>query len=121
MTDTSHPEYVFVDEILGMEGLKAIEHEDGWPSLGLRFRESANVSQHLEALLLASDRNPEKFEVFTHETMPERYHFTHHERIAPIYVVPKIGYVLTTNPEHNSPMSDGVCCISLWLRPPLLC
>ncbi|KAF5314993.1 hypothetical protein D9619_007129 [Psilocybe cf. subviscida] len=107
MTDTSHPEYVFMDKVLGAEGIKAIEHEDGWPSMGLRFREGTNVSQHLEALLHASDSNPEKFEVFTHDTMPERYHFAHHERIAPIYVVPKIGYVLTMDPEHDDPMSKG--------------
>ncbi|KAF8964435.1 Phosphodiest-domain-containing protein [Flammula alnicola] len=107
MTDTSHPEQVYINEILGDEGLKAIEHEDGWPSMGLRFHRGANVSRHLEALLKASDENPEKFDVYTHETMPERYHFAHNERIAPIYIVPKIGYVLTTNPNGDDPMSKG--------------
>ncbi|KAF8073541.1 alkaline-phosphatase-like protein [Lyophyllum atratum] len=107
MTDTSHPELVYMDDILGEEGLKMIEHEDGWPSMGLRFRASANVTHYLDLLLKAADQNPEKFDVYTHETMPERYHFSHSERVAPVYVVPKIGYVLTTKEEGDVGMSKG--------------
>ena len=29
MTDTSHPELLYIDDILGDEGLQAVEHEDG--------------------------------------------------------------------------------------------
>lgn len=29
MTDTSHPELVYIDDILGEEGWKAVKHEDG--------------------------------------------------------------------------------------------
>ena len=108
MTDTSHPEQVLINEILGKEGLEAIEHEDGWPAVGLRFRNGANVTKHLNDLLEASYENSEKFSVYTHETMPERYHFANHDRIAPIYLVPEIGYVLTTNPDGDDPMSKGV-------------
>ncbi|KAJ8457194.1 hypothetical protein ONZ45_g18411 [Pleurotus djamor] len=107
MTDTSHPELVFMDDIIGEEGLAAIEHEDGWPSMGLRFRPTANASHYLEMLLAASDANPEKFSVYTHETMPYRYHFSNNPRIAPIYVVPKMGYALTTHAEGNVGMSKG--------------
>lgn len=108
MTDTSHPELVYIDDILGANGFEEIAHQDGWPSMGLRFHDNANVSKHLEGLLRASNEHPEKFEVYTHETMPQRYHFTHNERIAPIYVVPKIGHVLTTRKEGNVGTSKGV-------------
>ncbi|KAK0487700.1 alkaline-phosphatase-like protein [Armillaria novae-zelandiae] len=107
MTDTSHPELVYMDDIIGEEGLNMIQHEDGWPSMGLRFYPEANASHYLELLLKASDENPEKFDVYTHETMPERYHFANNDRIAPIYVVPKIGYSLTTKAEGNTGMSKG--------------
>jgi hypothetical protein len=113
MTDTSNPELVYMDDILGEDGLKAIEHEDGWPSMGLRFNDNINVSHYLDKLLKAADENSEKFHVYTHETMPERYHFTNHERIAPIYVVPEIGYVLTTRAEGNVGMNKGVRTTSL--------
>jgi predicted AlkP superfamily pyrophosphatase or phosphodiesterase len=108
MTDTSHPELVYMDDILGSDGLAMIEHEDGWPSMGLRFYPQTNISHYLDLLLKASDANPEKFNVYTHETMPERYHFSHNERIAPIYVVPNIGYALTTKKEGDVGMSKGV-------------
>ena len=29
MTDTSHPELVYIDDILGEDGMAAITHEDG--------------------------------------------------------------------------------------------
>ena len=108
MTDTSHPELVYMDDILGDDGLKDIAHEDGWPSMGLRFKDETNVTKHLGNLLRASDAHPEKFSVFTHDSMPERYHFANNDRIAPIYVVPKIGYVLTTKAEGDVGMTKGV-------------
>lgn len=97
-----------MDDILGAAAFKEIAHQDGWPSMGLRFHTGTNVSRHLEVLLKASDENPEKFDVYTPSTMPERYHFAGNERIAPIYVVPKIGYVLTTHEEGDTGTSKGV-------------
>ncbi len=108
MTDTSHPELIHIDDILGKEGMAAIEHEDGWPSMGLRFASKSNVTKFLDALRATSARNPEKFEVYTRDRMPERYHFSRNERIAPIYVVPRIGYVLTTHAEGTNGMNKGV-------------
>jgi predicted AlkP superfamily pyrophosphatase or phosphodiesterase len=113
MTDTSHPEHIYIDDILGETGYKSIEHEDGWPAMGLRFSQTANVSHNLELLLTAAAASNGKFEVFTHETMPERFHFVNNQRIAPIYVVPKIGYVLTTHAEGDVGLSKGVCLSSL--------
>ncbi|KAG6906153.1 hypothetical protein DXG01_015660 [Tephrocybe rancida] len=107
MTDTSHPELVYMDDIIGEQGLSDIEHEDGWPSMGIRFRPGSNETHYYELLMKAAAENPEKFGVYTHETMPERYHFSNNERIAPIYVVPKIGYVLTTKEEGDTGMSKG--------------
>lgn len=109
MTDTSHPTLVYIDDIIGQDGLDAIAHEDGWPAMGIRFRESANVTHYLRLLEEAADKdNGKKFNVYTHENMPERWHFSHGDRIAPIYVVPQIGYVLTTRKEGDVGMSKGV-------------
>ncbi|KAJ7079766.1 alkaline-phosphatase-like protein [Mycena belliarum] len=107
MTDTSHPELIYMDDILGDAGYKSIEHEDGWPAMGLRFAANANVSHNLELLQTAAAASNGKFAVYTHETMPDRWHFTGSERIAPIYVVPEIGYVLTSKTEGDVGMSKG--------------
>jgi predicted AlkP superfamily pyrophosphatase or phosphodiesterase len=107
MTDTGHPELLYIDDILGEEGWEAVEHEDGWPSMGLHFNPSANTSYYLDVLQTAAAHNSEKFNVYTPETMPERYHFAHNDRIAPIYLVPNLGYVLTTRKEGDVGLSKG--------------
>jgi len=75
--------------------------------MGLRFYETANATKHFADLLKASGENPEKFSVYSHLSMPERFHFANNERIAPIYIVPNIGYVLTTKAEGDVGMNKG--------------
>ena len=94
--------------LLGTQALEFIDHEDGWPSMGLRFSPEANSTVYLHLLLEAAKNNSEKFDVYTHETMPERYHFSNNPRIAPIYIVPKYGYALTMRGRDESGMSKGV-------------
>ncbi|THH26532.1 hypothetical protein EUX98_g7661 [Antrodiella citrinella] len=106
MTDTSNPEWIFIDDILE-EGFELIEHEDGWPAMGLRFSPGTNVSHYLNVLRNAAHLSNGKFDVYTHETMPERWHFAHNDRIAPIYVVPRMGYALTNRIENSTGMSKG--------------
>jgi predicted AlkP superfamily pyrophosphatase or phosphodiesterase len=108
MADTSHPEWVYIDDYLDKQALDLIAHEDGWPSMGLRFSPEANATEYLNVLLDAGKNNSEKFDVYTHETMPERYHYSHNPRIAPIYIVPKYGYALTTRNRGESGMNKGV-------------
>ncbi|KAG7088112.1 hypothetical protein E1B28_012137 [Marasmius oreades] len=114
MADTSHPTHIYVDDddVLGLDGLAAVEHEDGWPAMGLRFNTPANESYYLDKLLKAEKNRKEAdktkgFHVYTRETMPERWHFAKHERIAPVWIVPKLGYVLTTREQGNVGMSKG--------------
>jgi len=107
MADTSHPEWVFIDDYLDKQALDLIEHEDGWPSMGLRFSSKANSTAYLNILLDAAKNDGKKFDVYTHDTMPERYHFSHNPRIAPIYIVPRYGYALTTRGRGESGMSKG--------------
>lgn len=76
--------------------------------MGLRFFPGTNTSHYLDVLLDAADESGGKFHVYTHDTMPDRYHFSHNERIAPIYVVPKMGYALTNRIIDGAGMSKGV-------------
>ena len=108
MADTSHPEWVYIDDYLGKQAIDLIEHEDSWPSMGLWFSPKANTTAYLNILLEAAKNNSEKFDVYTHETMPERYHLSHNVRIAPIYIVPKYGYALLTTRGGESRMTKGV-------------
>ncbi len=80
--------------------------------MGIRFSEKANATHYLNVLLGAAKASNGKFDVYTRETMPERYHFSHNDRIAPIYVIPKVGYELTDRIENGTGMSKGV---SIWI------
>jgi predicted AlkP superfamily pyrophosphatase or phosphodiesterase len=115
MVDTSDYNLVYIDEILGEDGMDAIEHEDGWPAMGIRFREGTNETLYHERLYRASANNAGQFEIFTHKTMPRRWHFSNNERIAPLYIVPKVNHVLTTRKEGRMNMKKGVSgflCVS---------
>jgi len=118
MADTSHPEWVYIDDYLGEQGVNLIEHEDGWLSMGLRFSPEANTTAYLNILLEAAKNNSEKFDVYTHDTMPERYHFSHNPRIAPIYIIPKYGYALTTRARGELGMIKGVSPLSQLMTVP---
>ena len=76
--------------------------------MGLRFYQDANASHYLDLLLQAAHANSEKFDVYTHEMMPEPYHFSNSPRIAPIWIVPKVGYVLTNHEDDQPILSKGV-------------
>jgi len=99
MTDTHNERLVFLDDILGKEGFAGIQSQEGWPSAGLRFKPHIDQEGMYQRLLNASANSKGGFNVYTHQTMPERYHFSNHERIAPVYVVPHVGWAVTNHHE----------------------
>ena len=76
--------------------------------MGLRFEKGSNESHYIKILQDAAALNNEKFDVYTHDTMPERYHFTNNPRIAPVYVVPKLGYALARSRKPGLTFVKGV-------------
>jgi len=105
MTDTSNVRLVYLDDILGADGVSEVEHEDGWPSVGLRFSPNANVTLMKSRLLEAQRNMPYAFDVYDSETMPERFHFREsvvpNGRIASLYMVPKLGWSITNHHEFE--------------------
>ena len=97
---TSDERIVYLDEVLGHTYFNQIQFQDGWPAAGLRFLPEVDTRPILERLIEQSKILP-GFEVHTHETMPKRWHFTANERIAPIYVFPKPGWVISNTHEHK--------------------
>lgn len=88
--------------------------------MGLWFKPNVNVTAALFHLVLASQSKT--FDVYTTNTytlntsnsatmapaMPERYHYSSSQRLAPIWVIPRMGYALTDRAENGSLMSIGV-------------
>ncbi|BGP50447.1 hypothetical protein JCM10450v2_006366 [Rhodotorula kratochvilovae] len=99
MADTSMERLIFLDDILGADGFAAITHNEGWPSAGLRFAAGTDDAAMLARLQTAARKEGSGFSCYTQETMPDRWHFAGHERIAPIYCVPDVGWAITNHHE----------------------
>jgi predicted AlkP superfamily pyrophosphatase or phosphodiesterase len=78
-----------------------IEHTDGWPLYGLRLKDSGQLRWMYETLKAKAYANA-NFDVYFRDLdMPERYHFSNNERIAPLWIVPKTGWAIVTRDEFN--------------------
>ncbi|KAM0252633.1 hypothetical protein ACHAP5_000924 [Fusarium lateritium] len=78
-----------------------IEHIDGWPLYGLRPKNIDDLKPLYDQLKKKAKLNP-NFKVYLRDVdMPERYHFSKHPRIAPLWVVPETGWAIVTKEEFD--------------------
>lgn len=95
-TDTSR--LIQLDDIVDMS---LIEHTDGWPLYGLRTKNEADL-EPLYNKLKEESRVNDNFEVYLRDRdMPDRYHFSRNERIAPLWMIPKTGWAIVTKEEFD--------------------
>lgn len=95
-TDTSR--LVQLEDLVDLD---KIEHIDGWPLIGLRPKKPEDLRSIHNDLVTKSKANP-NIDVYLRDVdMPERYHFSRNERIAPLWIVPKAGWALVTMKEMN--------------------
>lgn len=92
------------DRLIQLEDLidtNLIEHTDGWPLYGLRPKSPAYLQGLYDKLALEATKNP-NFDVYLRDVnMPERYHFSNNQRIAPLWIVPKTGWAIVTKDEFD--------------------
>lgn len=78
-----------------------IEHTDGWPLYGLRPKDRRDLQELYQGVKQKSKSNP-NFDVYLRDVdMPERYHFSNNDRIAPLWIVPKTGWAIVKLDEFN--------------------
>ncbi|KAH6630430.1 alkaline-phosphatase-like protein [Chaetomium sp. MPI-SDFR-AT-0129] len=78
-----------------------IEHTDGWPLIGLRPKNPDDLQNIYQGIVAKTKGNP-NLEVYLRDAnMPERYHFSKNERIAPLWIFPKAGWALVNMKEMN--------------------
>ncbi|PSR93869.1 alkaline-phosphatase-like protein [Coniella lustricola] len=83
--------------------LSQIAHVDGWPLVGLRPKNESEafLQDMYQGLMTKAGSNP-NFDVYLRDsTMPERYHFSQNERIAPLWIVPKTGWAIVDKEEFD--------------------
>jgi predicted AlkP superfamily pyrophosphatase or phosphodiesterase len=78
-----------------------IEHNDGWPLVGLRPKNPDELQAIYEDVIEKTKANPNLDVYLRDVNMPERYHFSRHERIAPLWIVPKTGWAVVKMEEMN--------------------
>ncbi|KAG2167387.1 hypothetical protein VTO58DRAFT_100792 [Aureobasidium pullulans] len=98
MATTSTSRLVQLDDIIDMS---LIERSDGWPLYGLRPKNDSDIEplyDHLKQEAAAM----EGFDVYLKDRdMPERYHFSRNDRIAPLWVIPRTGWAIVVKEEFN--------------------
>lgn len=102
MATTSTHRLIQLEDLIDTD---LIERIDGWPLYGLRpYDQSEAQLEKLYNQLMARSSLPEyegKIAIYTKETMPERYHFTANDRIAPLWIMPSAGWAIVTKDEFD--------------------
>ncbi|KAL2037147.1 hypothetical protein N7G274_010143 [Stereocaulon virgatum] len=98
MATTSTDRCVQLDDLIDLD---LVEHMDGWPLYGLRPKNPIDLRGLYDRLLVESQATG-NFEVYLRdENMPERYHFSKNDRIAPLWVVPKTGWAIVHKEDFD--------------------
>ncbi|CAI7593974.1 unnamed protein product [Penicillium bialowiezense] len=98
MASTSTERLIQLDDLIDYD---LIEHIDGWPSSGLRPKRPEDLETLQKQLEKVAPEWEHAFEFYTRDTMPERYHFSNNDRIAPLWVIPKTGWAIVDRSEFN--------------------
>ena len=98
MATTSVDRLIQLDDLID---LNLIEHIDGWPLYGLRPKNPSDLRSLYEKLRGESASNP-NFDVYLRdEDMPDRFHFSRNDRIAPLWVIPKTGWAIVHKEDFD--------------------
>jgi predicted AlkP superfamily pyrophosphatase or phosphodiesterase len=98
MATTSTSRLVQLDDIIDMS---IIERTDGWPLYGLRPKNQSDI-EPLYNKLKQEAASMKGFDVYLKDRdMPERYHFSQNDRIAPLWVIPWTGWAIVVKEEFN--------------------
>lgn len=98
MATTSNTRLIQLDDLID---LSLVDHIDGWPLRGLRLKDPARDVPILNEQLLRESEESQGFDVYTLDTMPERYHFTENMRIAPLWVIPRTGWAIVERTDFD--------------------
>ncbi|ORX62158.1 Phosphodiest-domain-containing protein [Hesseltinella vesiculosa] len=99
MADTNKTQGIYYDEILSPESLSYMMEREAWPLLNIRPKRDAPphaLQQMYDELFQYQQQHPDTahYRVFLRENVPEAYHYSNNDRIAPIVMVPDVGYAI---------------------------
>ncbi|ODV97012.1 hypothetical protein PACTADRAFT_24412, partial [Pachysolen tannophilus NRRL Y-2460] len=112
MAPTSNNRIIFLDD---MVNLSEIEHIDGWPLFGLRPFSEYSIQDIYKEIMDNRNKdlkNGNKYDVYLKQDLPKEWTFAgniknqYSDRIAPLWIVPKVGYSIITHEEYKNKNYD---------------
>ncbi|KIX05312.1 uncharacterized protein Z518_06184 [Rhinocladiella mackenziei CBS 650.93] len=98
MATTSTRRLIQLEDLMD---ISLIDHIDGWPLRGLRLQNPDRDIPILYEHLSQEAAKADTFDVYTLETMPDRYHFSNNDRIAPLWIVPRTGWAVVERTDFD--------------------
>ncbi len=98
MATTATERLIQLEDLIDVD---LIEHIDGWPLYGLRPKDPKDLPDLYRRLSDEAVKNPNIDVYLRDENMPERYHFSRNDRIAPLWIVPKAGWAIVTKKDFD--------------------
>lgn len=99
MATTATERLVQLEDLVDLD---LVDRLDGWPSRGIRPKKPQGLKVLEEQLQSAAPNYSHAVEIYTRENMPERYHFSGNDRIAPLWVIPKAGWAIVEREELDA-------------------
>ncbi|KAG1256920.1 hypothetical protein G6F68_009552 [Rhizopus microsporus] len=107
MAPSDPSRYIFYDKILSDESQSYLRPREAWPLLGLRPRDDAPehiIDQIYHELQTYTETHDDvHFTFYRREEMPSRFHYNATERIAPIVIIPDVGYAIIRSTDKKAP------------------
>ncbi|EAW14238.1 alkaline phosphatase family protein [Aspergillus clavatus NRRL 1] len=98
MASTTTERLIQLDDFIDLD---LVDRIDGWPLRGIRPRRPENLQTLQDQLENMALQYADAVEIYTREMMPQRYHFTRNDRIAPLWVIPKAGWAIVERPGFD--------------------
>ncbi|KAK8016110.1 ectonucleotide pyrophosphatase/phosphodiesterase 1 [Apiospora rasikravindrae] len=98
MATTDVSRMVQLDDVVDLD---KVAHVDGWPLVGIRPKNPADLQVLYEQALGNLKDNPNYEVRLKDKDMPERYHFSKNDRIAPLWIIPKAGWAIVKKEEFD--------------------
>lgn len=108
MAPTSNKRLVYLDDLINTT---QVQHTDGWPLFGLRPIPEVSV-EDIYKELNASYKENSGYSFYLREDLPKEWNFggpersQYYDRIAPIWVIPDVGYSITTHDRMEENHGD---------------
>lgn len=109
MAPTSNKRLIYLDDLVNSTKIQQI---DGWPLFGLRPLPEFTAQEIYEELKASYKGKDSHYSIYLREELPREWNFggpyrsRYYDRIAPVWVIPEVGYSITTHDDMERKKGD---------------